>query len=568
MGNPAHAIDFYKSGHIYQNPPGTRRVYSNGTPRGTRRETSCGGIIFFGWQWFILRKLIKGWSEDFFKQDIEKITKKYVIRMDNALGKGAVTPEHIRALHKLQYLPMCIKALPEGTLVPYRIPAFTMYNTHDDFGWLTQYLETQISRNTWKSSTSATTAFLFRRNFEKYYRETVGDPSMHGFIMWQGHDFSSRGMSYDDDAMLSGAAHLLSFWGTDTVDAIDLLEDYYFADSDLEIVGGSVPASEHAVVCAGGKDNEFETLRRLITEVYPSGIFSWVSDTWDFWQTITDHAARLKTEILNRTGSATGIDKVVFRPDTGNPADILCGTAKAYTEKELNVDDFIFWLASIGTRVNERVVFTFNNKYYHGYMDSKGVAYWEAIDPTPEEKGAVQCLWDIFGGSLSPNGYRMLNPKVGLIYGDSITLERQVEILERLKEKGWASTNVVLGIGSYTYQYVTRDTDGWAIKSTYIDIKTGNRLPIQYIGNSSSGGYVDEIEVREIFKAPKTGDGIKNSACGLLAVHKDEEGNLYLKEHCSWEEENEGLLEIVFLDGKIMRTQILSEIRKIVESYL
>ena len=157
-----------------------------------------------------------------------------------------------------------------------------------------------------------------------------------------------------------------------------------------------------------GKDNELQTFKRLITETYPKGIVSIVSDTWDFWNVITNIAIELKDIILNRDG------KVVFRPDSGNPADILCGK-----------DD---------------------------------------------SKGAVEILWDIFGGTINDKGYKELDPHVGIIYGDSITLELCEEICKRLDAKCFASTNVVFGVGSYTYQYVTRDTDGYAIKATYCEV--------------------------------------------------------------------------------------------------
>lgn len=577
---PVHAIDFYKSGHIYQYPKGITRVYSNSTPRRSRREGPNEGIIFFGLQWFILSKLIYWWNTKFFKADIDEICAYYQRRMDNALGKGVVNTEHIRALHKLGYLPICIKALPEGTLVPYRIPAFVVYNTHPDFFWLTNYLETQISSNTWKASTSATTAFLYRKNFEQWYKETVGDPAGQGFIMWQGHDFSARGLGPgEEDQMTTGMAHLLSFYGTDTVLALDAAEEYYFADSDKDILGGSVPATEHSVMCAGTQDGELETFRRLITEIYPSGIVSIVSDTWDFGRVITEYASILKVEILSRTGSPMGIDKVVFRPDTGNPADIICGTAVKLPEgMKLDRGNAYGYMMKHNIPVNKDVVFVEEDEtgmqtYYRAWYtafgnDLKHSADIERIDPLWEHKGAIRCLWDIFGGTLTPKGYKQLNPKVGLIYGDSITLNVQQEILARLAQKGFASTNIVLGIGSFTYNYVTRDTDGWAIKATEIERNMPER------GENDEDVELD-VQVKmvsksiPIYKKPKTDkEGTKNSATGLLCITRNEAGELVLHENCSWEEQQGGLLEEVFRDGVLMRTQNFEEIRGIVQSQL
>jgi nicotinamide phosphoribosyltransferase len=149
-------------------------------------------------------------------------------------------------------------------------------------------------------------------------------------------------------------------------------------------------------------------------------------------------------------------------------------------------------------------------------------------------------MWEIFGGTTTDKGYKLLDSHIGLIYGDSITLQRQKAILEGLKEKGFASFNVVLGIGSYTYEYVTRDTYGFAMKATYGEVNG---------------------EGRNIFKDPKTDDGTKKSAKGLLAVHQVD-GKLQLKDECSWEEEKQGLLQTVFENGKVLNEQSLSQIRE------
>ncbi|CAF4626291.1 unnamed protein product [Rotaria sp. Silwood2] len=124
------------------------------------------------------------------------------------------------------------------------------------------------------------------------------------FVQGQGHDFSFRGMSSLETAVLSGMGHLLSFTGTDTIPAIDALEQYYKADADKELIGGSVAATEHSVMCSGSKDGELETFKRLVTEVYPSGIVSIVSDTWDLWKVCTEYLPALKSVILQRDGES------------------------------------------------------------------------------------------------------------------------------------------------------------------------------------------------------------------------------------------------------------------------
>jgi nicotinamide phosphoribosyltransferase len=126
-----------------------------------------------------------------------------------------------------------------------------------------------------------------------------------------------------------------------------------------------------------------------------------------------------------------------------------------------------------------------------------------------------------------------------MIYGDSITLKYAKEIVERLEAKGFASTIPVLGIGSYTYQYTTRDTFGFAIKSTYGEING---------------------EPKEIFKEPKTDSGLKNSAKGLTAVF-EKDGTFILKEQATWDEVNNCVLQTIFKDGKIIKEYTLQEIR-------
>ncbi len=485
--NPLTAIDFYKADHRRQYPQGTTEVYSNFTARSGRlakvlKDTYDNKIVFFGLQYFIKEFLIRAWNECFFNKPKAEVVSSYKRRMDQSLGKDAIDVAHIASLHDLGYLPLIIKALPEGARVPIGVPVLTIVNTHPDFFWLTNYIETIISSYLWKPTTSATTAYEYKKLLTDY---AVKTGSSKEFVQFQAHDFSFRGMSSLQDAALSGAGHLTSFFGTDTVPAIDLLEDYYHANAEQETLGCSVPATEHSVMCMGMRDGELATFRRLITEVYPAGIVSIVSDTWDFWKVVTEYAVVLKEIILQREG------KVVIRPDSGDPVKIIAGDP-------------------------------------------------DSTPGSPEYKGAIECLWDIFGGTVTDKGYKLLDSHIGLIYGDSITLERAIDILQRLAEKGFASTNVVLGVGSYTYQYVTRDNFGFAMKAT--------------------SGVVNG-ERRDIFKDPNTDSGTKKSAKGLLRVERV--GNqLVLHDQQSEEQEQQGLLKVVFKDGKLMQSISLAEIRK------
>jgi len=477
--NPLLLTDGYKLDHRRQYPKGTTLVYSNWTPRKSRIE-GIQEVVFFGLQYFLKKYVIEDFNACFFRQPKEKVIGQYARRINNYLGDNQIGTQHIEALHDLGYIPMVFKALPEGSSVPVRVPMMTMYNTLPEFFWLTNYFETLISAVIWMPCTSATIARHYRTLLDNYAAQTSSVPEA---VNFQGHDFSMRGMPGIEAGMLSSAGHLLSFNGTDSVPAIDFLEQYYRANSDKELVGSSVPATEHSVMSMGTARNEKETFRRLITEIYPAGIVSIVSDTWNLWNVATEFLPALKEEILSRAG------KVVIRPDSGDPADILCGRPEAKEERE--------------------------------------------------RKGLIEILWGVFGGKVNHKGYKELDAHIGAIYGDSITIERAVQICERLKAKGFASTNVVLGIGSFTYQYNTRDTFGFAMKATYGEVNG---------------------EGREIYKDPVTDDGTKKSAKGLLKV-VSENGRYILYDQVSREEEKQGDLKEVFRDGNLLKDQSLAEIR-------
>jgi nicotinamide phosphoribosyltransferase len=458
--------DFYKVNHFEQYPPGTNLVFSNFTPRKSR----IPGIdysVFFGLKYFINEYLTNRFCALFYHTKIH--ADHYAGFMQQALG-GEKTYDHIKALGRLGYLPLEIYALPEGSVVPEGIPALVMFNTHPDFYWLPNALETILSCTLWGPCTSATMAHQYRKILDRYAAETSDCPE---FVDYQAHDFSFRGMFGLEAAMMSGAAHLHYFKGTDTIPAIMLREQYY---EDLPQLS-SVPATEHSVMSAGGKEDEYETYRRLIEDVYPKGIVSIVSDTWDLWHVVDHILPVLKHKIMSRDG------KVVIRPDSGDPIKIICGDIFA-----------------------------------GDYQDS-------------DFKGLIECLWDIFGGTINSKGYKELDPHIGAIYGDSITLERCEEICKRLEAKGFASTNIVFGIGSYTYQYQTRDSLGWAMKATYVEING--------IG-------------RAITKNPKTDDGTKKSHSGLLKVVKNADGELKVQQNVTWDQfyEDDNELKLVLKDYK------------------
>ena len=514
-------LDCYKTDHKRFYPEGTEFVSSNLTARSAKyatvpEEYHENKVVFFGLSYFIQEYLVDYWNKNFFELDVDDVCQKYEDFLLSYLGPNSIGSSHIRALHNLGYLPIRIKALPEGTRVPIQVPMLIVENTVPEFFWVTNYLETMISCSIWKPIVNATTAHSIRSMLDYWCMKTGGDA---GFVPLQGHDFSFRGMSGLEDACVSGMAHLTSFVGSDTLPAAEYVDKYYNAYEVCDMTAVSVAATEHAVSSLSIVDiaeqleqngqyedyklssygeysdikevAEYLMMKRYITELYPNGIVSIVGDTFDYFRSLTSIYPKLADEILAREG------KVVSRPDSGIPIDIICGTE---------------W-------------------------DN------ESAD-TPEGKGALRILWETFGGETNSNGYKVLHPNVGLIYGDSMNFESCNAILERMEQMGFASTNVVFGIGSWTYNGpITRDSYGMAVKATF--------------------GIVNG-KPREIYKDPKTGAG-KKSAKGLLAVVTNADGELALREQVPYDEymqdvENDAM-ETVFLDGKHLVKPDFQEVR-------
>lgn len=859
---PHTACDYYKIGHKDMYEQGTTKIYSNFTPRSVTHasklpEVFNNKIVFFGLQGFIKSFLIDCWNENFFNQPKGKVVAEYASRVSNGLCITNPDTSHIEALHDLGFLPLKIKALPEGSLVDVKVPVLTVTNTIDEFFWLPNYIESVMSAELWKASTTATTAYQYRKLLDNYADKTA---SPKDFVLWQGHDFSFRGLSGVHDAAASGAGHLLSFLGTDTIPAMDYVEDYYSGKDTF--IGGSVPASEHSVMTLSGAGDEIETIRRLIKDTFPTGVVSVVSDSYDYWKVITEYVPKLKGDILSRKPNSLGLNKTVFRPDcyaegtkiltdkgwvdfkylneeslvaqvtedgyefvkpikivnqeytgdmirfkdgkgkvdftvtpnhrmvsytkmgesikfaedlkvgnhsrtfarsapaksskksltnferlniafqadgsyctnststirfhfskqrkidrmvdlldsmdlfyslyeissggkefnikidptlmsknfdwvdcstlskewsqefieelsywdtcrrtstrfkfdstnktvidvvelvsiaagygifiseyedsrkehfsnvftanimkpnmiggqaltkelvqysgnvycvqvpsgkiivknnaatlvcgnSGNPVDIICGTAVKLNvcnnqlDMELAVEKYFLsnseqfnsnegYEITIVNNEGKYNTFVVSSHEYDGDMYYEISCSWET-EETPELKGSVECLWEIFGGTTTDKGYKLLDCHVGLIYGDSITLERAQEILKRLEAKGFASGNIVFGIGSYTYQYQTRDSLGFAMKATY--------------------GVVNG-QPRNIFKDPKTDSGTKKSAKGLLRV-ESLNGDFALFDEQTPEQEAQGELKVVFEDSVAYNIQTLAEVRNL-----
>ena len=626
--NSLYLTDGYKVGHKAMLAPGTTRLYGTRIPRSTKHAPKgISKIVSFGqqlvWKWlhdefeenfFYIKERVNG-ENPFYKEIMFELkTKALQFVKDMCLYLGMeYDGKHFEELWDLGYLPIKVKALPEGIETNPNIPHMTFINTVDGFAWLTLYLETVVSALAWKPSTAATIAKLYRRQAEEWVQKT--DPKNAWLIDFMCHDFSARGLDPMSQYLI-GLGHATSFLGSDTLVTIPASRYYYGVKED-EMPIFSVNASEHSCSCTkifaeaekiynnqftkkiekakdvilqfkeespklyqlavdilNGKivedkiysseqtDNQkqiynyfkvenneivsigeervreggwswFKETSQITKEearslgeqqmiadwlkIFPKGILSIVSDTFDLWKLITEYLPANKEAIMARDG------KLVIRPDSGDPVDIICGI-QTFKDNTYNKN-------GVNTKTTE-----------------------------PERKGVIELLWDIFGGTINEQGYKVLDSHIGAIYGDSITPERQLQIYERLAAKGFAATNIVLGVGSFTYQYNTRDTLGFAAKGAWFEVEEIQTWGIEGISKTKKS--------YNIYKDPVTDDGTKKSLKGLIAVyqnspeHKTHPNEIWCGCEVTPEEENQGLLQVIYEDGKFFNHCTLEEVRK------
>ena len=480
--NPMLLIDFYKAVHAEMLPKGITKSVSYFTPRMSR--VKCWNeVVMFGLQGFIKTYLVDYFNEEFFGKPFAEVMAEYKRIMDATLGAEAYKIEKVEKLHKLGYLPIEIFSLPEGTLVPMHVPMFGITNTHPDFAWLPQSLESLISAESWHPMLAATVGHTYREIVNRYYEKTCEDTIPRAKALGA---FDFRGEECTESAVKAGAGWCLSFLNTATVPTIPYLEKNYNCDCTKEPVAFGSPSTEHSVMCSNFAvdGDEITLLRRLLTEIYPNTGFSAVLDSYDYWNVIENVLPQLKKEILEHNGC------MLMRGDSGDCVEVVTET--------------------------------------------------------------VFKLWDIFGGTVNSKGYKVLDPHVKAIYGDSITVQRCEQIYEILTENGFACSNVALGVGSFSFQCIeedgilkpfTRDTFSSCIKATYCEIN-GKPYPI--------------------FKNPKDG-GFKKSQKGCCVVYR-EDGILKYRDEYNWDEavaDERNLLQTVFKDGTLVKEQTLREIREI-----
>lgn len=480
--NPMLLIDFYKAVHAEMLPKNIDKSVSYFTPRMSRVDR-WDKVVMFGLQGFIKTYLIDYFNKEFFEKPFDRVVGEYKRIMDAALGHNTYKIEKIEKLHRLGYLPIEIMALEEGARVPMHVPMFGITNTHPDFAWLPQSLESLISAESWHPMIAATVGYTYRQIVNRYYALTCEDTVEKARALG---NFDFRGEECTESAIKAAAGWCLSFLNTATVPAIPYLEQNYCCDCTKEPVGFGSPSTEHSVMCSNYAvdGDEVTLLRRLLNDIYPNTSFSCVLDSYDYWNVIDNILPALKDDILRHNGC------MLMRGDSGDCVEVVTKT--------------------------------------------------------------VFKLWDIFGGTVNSKGYKVLNPHVKAIYGDSITIQRCEEVYEILAKNGFACSNVSLGVGSFSMQCIeedgilkpfTRDTFSSCIKATYCEIN-GEPYPI--------------------YKAPKEG-GFKKSQKGCCVVRKDANGEYTYQDGYSFDEAvnaKDNQLVSIFKDGKLLREQSLKEIRE------
>ena len=470
--------DSYKQCHPKMYPDNQECLVSYLTPRKAMNE-DFPKMVVYGVQPFIFDMMDA--FDSFFAMPLEWAMYDYDKYIGVHLGLDNVARDRIIELHELGYLPLEIRALPEGTVVNMGVPIVEMRNTHPRFAWLVQWVECLLQTEVWPMCAYATVGWEYHKVAEKYYNMTA--PGADPFMAMA--DFGFRGMSCMEDATRCSASWLLSFNKTSTIPALPYLDDYYNADCAKNKIGIGAVSTEHSVMAANFAmdGDEISFVKRMLTEIYPNTSFSMVSDTYDYWNMVNNIIPACKEEILAHNG------KLLIRPDSGDMVEISIKT--------------------------------------------------------------IQKLWDEFGGTVNEAGYKVLDPHIGLIYGDGCTLNRVAEIYELLAQMGFAATNVVFGVGAFCFHalfspdnkftVLTRDTWGMAMKATY--------------------GVFGGVEV-PIFKDPKTDNGLKKSQKGCCLVRKLDDGSFdCIDGYREWVEDIKTQLIPVYKDGESINEQEFLNIR-------
>lgn len=451
--------DSYKASHWKQYPPETTGNYAYFE---ARTGSDYSHTLFFGLQ-YILQEYL---SQPITQTDIDAAKQIFEAHGEpfNYAGWQRIVDVHGGRL------PLRIKAVKEGSLIPISNVLMTVESTDKSLAWVTSYIETILSR-LWYPCTVATRSYTCRQIIYDFLKKTSDNPDQE--INFKLHDFGSRGCTSQEQAGIGGAAHLLNFSGTDTVVALPFLNQYYKA---FTMPGFSIPAAEHSTITAWGRDGEIAAYRNILRQYGSGTLVAVVSDSYDIYNAAENlWGTALKQDVLDMNAT------LVIRPDSGDPVEVV-------------------------------------NKVTH-------------------------ILADKFGYETNSKGYKVLK-KVRVIQGDGMDQEQIRKCYRKLYEEGFAADNLAVGMGAGLLQKLNRDTCRFAYKTSWMEI---------------NGESVD------IYKDPVTDKG-KKSKRGRLSLIKNIDNNNNSIYQTVPETPYGDILELVFENGIVKRTQTLEEIRALVRS--
>ena len=568
--NPFLLTDFYKLTHILQYRPELRELTSYLTPRGSRLK-GIDKVVFFGLSAYVHSYVVENFNDNFFNRNFEDC--EHEIREVLNLGLGYTdemidkTIGHFKALHGLGYLPVEINAVAEGTLVPMGVPCLEIKSTDPQFFWVGQALEASLSAAIWHPMVSATIAREYRKIAREAFVKTVENGIDERTAMC---DFSMRGQESNESAVNASVAWLTSMWNSSTVAARKHIQNVY-GKCDGNVRG--LTSTEHSVMtshaCLDGGD-EFFTFQYLFN-LYWNVSFAAVCDSYDFWNVLTNILPNYFMHEIDARGKR-GVF-IGVRHDSAEPVDAICGTvpvlhanAVKHIPKDMLEDGTKSKFECMTLMFSEEEA---NNLWEQGFREGdlvavmcdgieylvriRAVEHLHSIDETVdkncpmmwaagvlqnrsrtwEEKGMVETMYELFGGTVNSKGFKVLNPGIKAVYGDSITITRAKKIYNRLAIKGFAANNVSLGVGSFSFQSLenedgtlspfTRDTFSVAIKCTHSKYIAREWYDEGYEGDIMHCS-VEEAE-RHVFKDPKNFSG-KKSQKGLCRIFFNEDGEL------------------------------------------
>ena len=300
MDNILIDTDSYKASHFLQYPPNTTGMYSYVESRGGKYPDT----VFFGLQYYLEKYLSKPITEamvleaaEFFKAHGEPFPLEAWLYVARELGGK---------------IPLRIKAVPEGMIVPTHNVLMTVESTDPKAFFAVTWFETMLMR-IWYPITVATQSNHIKRDILSWLEKSADNPQAE--INFKLHDFGSRGVSSQESAEIGGASHLVNFMGSDTCAGVYAANKYY----GIPMAGFSIPAAEHSTITAWGKANEVEAFRNMLTQfAKPGSLVAVVSDSYDLWNAVENlWGTTLKDEVI-KSGAT-----VIIRPDSGNPPEIV-----------------------------------------------------------------------------------------------------------------------------------------------------------------------------------------------------------------------------------------------------